>query len=80
MGEGIYDPPQGCDYRGVASTLLSGEVQFFRYISELSTPVVNTFWVLVILNRKGSTLFLMTSITMVVVFFSVGYFPSGGSG
>ena len=60
-----------------------GRFMFFvivRYISELSTPVVNTFWVLLILNRKGSTLFLVTSITMVVVFFSVGYFPSGGSG
>ena len=29
MGEGIYDPPHGCDYRGVASTLLSGEVHVF---------------------------------------------------
>ena len=52
----------------------------FHYISELSTTVVNTFWILVILNRKESTLFLVTSITMVVVFFSVGYFLYGGSG
>ena len=36
------------------------------YISKLSTPVVNTFWVLLILNQKGS---LIASITMVVVFF-----------
>ena len=55
-----------------------GRFMFFvivRYISELSTPVVNTFWVLVILNRKGSTLFLVTSIAMVVVFFLCRILP-----
>ena len=70
-------------YRVWLVLYFQGKFMFFvivRYISELSTPVVNTLWVLVILNRKGLTLFLVTSITMVVVFFSVGYFPSGGSG
>ena len=47
----------------------------FPYISELSTPVVNTFWVLVIINRKGSTLFLVTSIAMVVVLFLCRILP-----
>ena len=47
----------------------------FRLISELSTPFVNLFWILTILNRRDSYLFVFTSLGMLVTFFSCRLAP-----
>ena len=40
-----------------------------RFISELSTPFLNLFWLLMMLDKKESRLFLITSVAMVITFF-----------
>ena len=45
------------------------------FITEFSTPFVNVFWVLMILDRKGTREFYLTSIVMVTVFFSCRLAP-----
>lgn len=64
---------------GVFLTLyFQGRFMYFvivRFISELSTPAVNLFWCLILLNRKETTLFWVTSISMVVIFFLCRVLP-----
>ena len=48
-----------------------GKFMFFivyRFVAECSTPFVNLFWVLRLLKRQQSTLFLVDSVLMVIVF------------
>ena len=47
----------------------------FLFIFEFSTPVVNVFWVLMILDRRGTREFAITSFVMVIVFFSCRLAP-----
>ena len=41
----------------------------FRLLSELSTPLVNLFWILTMLDRRDSPLFAITSWGMLITFF-----------
>ena len=41
----------------------------FRLLSELSTPLVNLFWILTMLDRRDSPLFAVTSWGMLITFF-----------
>ena len=55
-----------------------GKFMFFivyRFINESSTPFVNTFWLLKILKKQKSTIFLVNSLLMVAVFFACRICP-----
>ena len=47
----------------------------FLFVSELSTPIVNVFWLLMMLDRRGTREFCITSFAMVIVFFSCRLAP-----
>ena len=55
---------------GIALGLFyQGRFIIFRLLSELSTPLVNLFWILTKLDRRDSPLFAVTSWGMLITFF-----------
>ena len=60
------------------SLYCQGKFMFFvvyRFVNEYSTPFVNMFWVLRILKKQDSSLFVVNSLVMVTVFFVCRIFP-----
>ena len=47
----------------------------FRLTSEFSTPLVNLFWILTMLKRRDSKLFIFSSLGMLVCFFACRIAP-----
>ena len=47
----------------------------YRYVAESSTPFVNLFWLLRVLKKQQSTLFVVNSLLMVAVFFACRIAP-----